>query len=49
MSKYQVDPYRVDFDFNEVFDDVAVTEEVTPMQGYAMLAMDKLKTGLKKG
>ena len=47
--EYQVDPYRVDFDFNEVFDDVAVTEEVTPMQGYAMLAMDKLEDWVEEG
>ena len=47
--EYQVDPGRVDFDFNEVFDDVEVTKEVTPMQGYAMLAMDKLEDWVEEG
>jgi hypothetical protein len=47
--EYQVDPERVDFDFNEVFDDEAVTKEVTPMQGYAMLAMDKLEDWVEAG
>ena len=47
--EYQVDPGRVDFDFNEVFDDEEVTKEVTPMQGYAILAMDKLEDWVEVG
>lgn len=47
--EYQVDAITVDYDFNEIFDDQEVAKEVTPMQGYAMLAMDKLEDWVEEG
>ena len=50
--EYQVDFGRVDFDFdgNMATDvELDVTETLTPMQGYAMLAMDKLEDWVENG
>ena len=51
--EYQVDFGRVDFDFDGNPEDLAVEGEVvktlTPMQGYAMLAMDKLEDWVENG
>ena len=51
--EYMVDFGRVDFDFDGNLADPAVEGEVvktlTPMQGYAMLAMDKLEDWVENG
>ena len=52
--EYQADAlesgtHAVDYDFNKQFDDSAMADELTPMQGYAMLAMDKLEDWVENG
>ena len=47
--EFHADALLVDYDFNGLFDDQAVANELTPMQGYAMLAMDKLEAWVEDG